>query len=272
MFPSCCIIIPSYKEKPNKYEILALIQCQKILNEYHICIVVPYGLNTIHYDRLLKKHHTNYHFEFFDKRFFDGIQGYNHLMLSPEFYQRFLSFDYILIYQLDAYVFFNKLDYWCSKGLNYLGAPIPYGLIHDVEITHNKKYNDTLNLPYAYNGGASLRKVGAFLDTLSENNTLITKWLSEGLNEDIIFSSLLLQNCRIPDSEALQFCIDNFPRECVSRIEGQLPMLCHGWTKLNDESAEYDGLFWLQYIWKWEYWKLYTRKRIYKKIKKCLHR
>lgn len=272
MTSSCCIIIPSYKEKPNKYEILALIQCQKILNEYHICIVVPYGLNTIHYDRLLKKHHTNYHFEFFDKRFFDGIQGYNHLMLSPEFYQRFLSFDYILIYQLDAYVFFNKLDYWCSKGLDYLGAPIPYGLIHDVEKTHNEKHNDTLNLPCAYNGGASLRKVKAFLNTLSEHNTLITKWFSEGLNEDIIFSSLLLQNCRIPDSEALQFCIDNFPRESVSSIEGQLPMLCHGWTKLNDESAEYDGLFWLQYIWKWEYRKLYTRKRIYRKIKKCLHR
>lgn len=268
----CCIVIPIYKEKPDKYEIRSIKQCLNVLRAYPIYLAVPSKLDTSCYERLLKDQQSNLHFERFANHFFEGINGYNRLMLNEEFYLKFLSYRYILIYQLDAYVFYDKLDYWCSKGLDYLGAPIPYGLIHDVETTHNTKHNDNIKIPHAYNGGVSLRKVTSFIKTIEKNEDIISNWFVKGLNEDIIFSSLLLQNCEIPGTEALQFCIDNFPRESVAHIGGHLPMFCHGWTKLSENSAEYDGMFWMKHIWKWQYWKLSTQKRIQRKIKSCLHR
>jgi hypothetical protein len=36
--------------------------------------------------------------------------------LSASFYERFLDTKYILIYQLDAFVFKDELQEWCDKG------------------------------------------------------------------------------------------------------------------------------------------------------------
>jgi len=44
-------------------------------------------------------------------------------MMSPAFYDAFKAFDYILIYQLDAFVFRDELEYFCSLGYDYIGAP-----------------------------------------------------------------------------------------------------------------------------------------------------
>ena len=271
MKPTYCIVIPIYKSKPDKYEIKSFCQCLKVFKHHPVCLVAPDVLNTKTYINLLKNH-TNYRFELFDRHFFNGIKGYNQLLLSPDFYRRFLSYDYILIYQLDAYVFSDNLDYWCAKGLDYLGAPVPFGLIHDVEITHNAISENKIYLPHAYNGGASLRKVETFFRTTTNQRERIDKWFSDNLNEDIIFSSLLLQTYKIPDSEALNFCIDNFPRENYLRIGSKFPMLCHGWTKFIEDSAEYDGLFWMKYIWKKQYYNLRTRKRVHHILNRLLHK
>lgn len=233
-------------------------------------MVSPDGLNTKTYTNLLKKYHNNYHFVFFDRHFFEGIRGYNQLLLCSDFYQRFIHYDYILIYQLDAYVFYDNLEYWYNKSLDYLGAPVPFGLIHDVEKKHNAKSKNKIYIPHVYNGGVSLRKIETFIQATTENREQIDKWLADSLNEDIIFSSLLLQTCKITDTEALHFCIDNFPRDNYRRIGNQLPMLCHGWTKFIEDSAEYDGMFWMKYIWKKQYYKLRTQKRVRHILKRLL--
>lgn len=44
-------------------------------------------------------------------------------MLTKEFYLRFRQWEYLLIYQLDAYVFQDELMDWCNKGYDYIGAP-----------------------------------------------------------------------------------------------------------------------------------------------------
>ena len=44
-------------------------------------------------------------------------------MLSPEFYRRFSDTDYILVCQLDAYIFRDELLSWCKKEYDYIGAP-----------------------------------------------------------------------------------------------------------------------------------------------------
>ena len=37
----------------------------------------------------------------------------------------FLEYQYMLIYQLDAFVFEDKLDYFCELGYDYIGIPVP---------------------------------------------------------------------------------------------------------------------------------------------------
>ena len=61
--------------------------------------------------------------ETFDPAYFTSIQGYNRLLLSTEFYQRFLGSAYLLICQLDVFVFRDELAGWVARGYDYVGAP-----------------------------------------------------------------------------------------------------------------------------------------------------
>lgn len=45
-------------------------------------------------------------------------------MLSAEFYDRFAAYEYVLIYQLDAFVFADRLAEFCQMGYDYIGAPV----------------------------------------------------------------------------------------------------------------------------------------------------
>ena len=45
------------------------------------------------------------------------------LMLSPFFYESFLDFKYVLIHQLDVFIFKDELNYWCNQNYDYIGAP-----------------------------------------------------------------------------------------------------------------------------------------------------
>jgi hypothetical protein len=90
-----------------------------------------------------------------DQTFFDNIDGYNRLLKSFEFYKKLQGFDYILIYQTDAYIFKNELDYWCSLCYDYIGAPW----------TGLHKWNNH-PLTGVGNGGFSLRNIKSTIKVL----------------------------------------------------------------------------------------------------------
>lgn len=122
----CCIVVPVYKDftdlLPN--EILSLSQLGKILGRHPIVLVTHNGIDTTTYvNHLVSEDSTSVKIENFDQKYFNDIDGYNSLLLSTEFYKRFSSYNYILIYQLDAWVFRDELEYWCKKGYDYIGAP-----------------------------------------------------------------------------------------------------------------------------------------------------
>ena len=113
------VIIPFYKTQHTPYEIMALQQCFKILSGHPIIAVKPAHLN-------LPSEVTQFPFSSvisFADDYFKDIQGYNRLMLDADFYKEFLTFEFILIYQLDAFVFKDDLAYWCSQDIDYIGAP-----------------------------------------------------------------------------------------------------------------------------------------------------
>lgn len=152
------IIIPIYKNSPDEFETISFLQCLKVLHRYKICVVTYDSLDVSYYKNELQNAGVDFAFEFFDKEYFNDIAGYNRLMLSLDFYKRFTQYEYMLIYQLDAYVFRDELEEWCNKGYDYIGAPWFEGF---------QTYEKGCKLWKVGNGGFSLRKVQKFVTVLS---------------------------------------------------------------------------------------------------------
>jgi hypothetical protein len=206
-------------------------------------MVKPESLNV----SSLNEHYPDLHFESFDDDYFANIQRYNKLMLSHEFYNRFLDSEYILIYQLDAFVFRDELSLWCSKGYDFIGAPwlnnpvnkLPIlSTIHHLsfrcaQISRKKSRQSLYNK--VGNGGFSLRKVDSFCKTIYLHEAKINDYLQQKrshlYNEDVFWASEI-PDFSYPDAmEALYFSFDTCPQHSFRLTGGQLPFGCHGWYK-----------------------------------------
>lgn len=239
------VVIPIYKNNLDKDESLSLQQCCKILFRYPIVIVKPESLDI---SEILQKY-PQLETESFDDHFFKGMKAYNTLMLSPLFYERFLGYEYILIYQLDAYVFRDELEDWCRKSYDYIGAPwITRGIfwkkLRDFfkRLTGKKEKRPYLSqvLFKVGNGGFSLRRTRLFYEIAEKEKSLIESYLhpSEGhvdfLPEDVFWAlepHRKNYNFRVPGyKEALLFSFDKYPAECFE-ITHQIPSGCHAWNR-----------------------------------------
>lgn len=96
--------------------------------------------------------------ERFPAHFFRSIGDYSRLLLSEEFYERFSSFEWLLICQLDVWVFKDELEYWCGRDIDFWGAPI----IADWDPSVNESQTPDI----VGNGGFSLRRISAILKVL----------------------------------------------------------------------------------------------------------
>ena len=217
------VVIPIYKPLRADlkwYEQISLERCLKVLGHHPIVFVAPEGRQ---FDYLPSE--KKYAVETFDAAYFDGIAGYNRLMLSPQFYERFSDYDYILLYQPDAFVFSDRLEEFCRLGYDYIGAPwsIAAGI-------RQKPY------PLVGNGGFSLRRVRACFDVLRNNAELIRE-LND--NEDATFSWLgrvRPNEFRVaPIGTASRFSVEHLPERWCRKNENVLPFGCHGWYALSAE-------------------------------------
>lgn len=261
----CAVVIPIYKDGLSSFEVKSLKQCVKILSKYQFVFVSPYGIEMKEINAIMGA--KSYVIEFFEHKFFAGVEGYNRLMMTKDFYSRFCKkFEYILIYQLDCFVFSDQLTEWCHRGYDYVGAPwfIDYG--------EHKTQND---LWLCGNGGFSLRKVSYFLKVLSwpfpfkwnvkliarryyfrlmlsflkgtGNVTLFEVDSSiEGNQEDVFFSYYTRNTSvspNIPSAEvAMTFAFEKSPSYLYELNNNRLPFGCHAFHKW-----EYDT-FWKQFI------------------------
>ncbi len=113
------VVIPIYKETITELEIVALTQCMKVLSSHEIIIIAPVNIKIDNY----KKYLVEYSVKYLPEYHFKSHHNYDRMMLSKDFYYEFIRYKYILIYQLDAYVFSDKLVEWCQYGFDYVGAP-----------------------------------------------------------------------------------------------------------------------------------------------------
>lgn len=165
------IVIPIYKKTLNFFEKIALKQVSRILYKYPVTFVAPESLKFSY-----GKRYDSIYIERFPDEYFKNINSYNRLMLSKNFYQRFLKYESILIYQLDAFVFSDRLQEFCQMGYDYIGAPWLSGLTYEI---YNKKYKN-----FVGNGGFSLRNVESSLRVLQQEQSLCQNWRA---NEDLFF-------------------------------------------------------------------------------------
>ena len=217
------IVIPIYSETLEEQEIISLKQAKTIFEKYDIIAAAPTGLSI--------EERSFSRIESFDADFFTSVNAYNRLMLSPEFYRRFQDYEYILIYQLDAFVFSDRLQYFCDLGYDYIGAPWLHGIFNYVDASHY--------LWHVGNGGFSLRKVAGFINILEKKNPLQSDLIK---NEDLYFSSIVDDGFKVAPKEiALQFSFERQVQKCFELNQNRLPFGCHAW-------ARYDLPFWKQYI------------------------
>ena len=217
---SVAVVIPIYKEEIDELEKISLTQCRKVLKNYPLVFVAPEGKNFSYIA-------PNEFLVQFPPQYFQSVKTYSQLLMSPIFYEPFLSFDYILIYQLDAFVFYDALEEFCRLGYDYIGAAWPYHAWHGVRLEKT---------PRVGNGGFCLRKVKACHKLLSEavhwsNIENIYKNYSEdaffamcGVTEEIKFNVA-------PVEVANLFAMDYYPDRHIKNLGNELPFGCHDWRK-----------------------------------------
>jgi hypothetical protein len=266
---NCAVVIPIYKSTPSDTERKSFDQVLKILGTHPIVLLTYKELILDYYFQIGKINHVDLKIEYFEKSFFEDLKGYNSLCLDVTLYKRFMKYDYILIYQLDAYVFSNKLDYWCNKGYDYIGAPW---------FDDNLSHEEGANLWAIGNGGFSLRKISAFrnlfvmrknifgLKQLYKKKKLTGKgflWLfkawifghennfkfllSEWTDAEDLFYCLRLSDTKLKLKvpalkDAIDFAFEQSPRYLFELNNNTLPFGCHAWNRYETNS------FWRKYI------------------------
>lgn len=214
------VVIPYYHRKLTETEKISFHNCLDVLGHYPVVLVVPEGMGEEDYPS-----EPGLLFEAVPDGWMESVESYNRMMLCKDFYSRFLQYEYILVYQLDAFVFSDSLERFCGYGYDYIGAPWLPGMYYP--------HNLERCMWYVGNGGFSLRKISSFLRIL---DTCPTDSIT--VHEDIFWASRESEQFRVAPVEiALQFAFERYVRQCYSLNHNQLPFGCHAWEK-------YDFGFW----------------------------
>lgn len=259
-----CVVIPVYKSQLTSYEQISLLQCIKTLHRYDIFLVIPQRLkaewanNTYVLDQQIG-------YKTFNDAFFRDIPAYNRLLKWPGFYKAFLEYEFMLIHQLDAFVFTDELDKWCGRNFDTIGAPLFKG--------HDLANKDSVIVGQG-NGGFCLRKVRSCYDVVRSFRSMKFKRRFEGpaaafylrwyrfikhgllfnwsrypfqpiINEDLFWAELvprIFPDFSVPEpTSAIAFSFEVNP-DILFELNGhKLPFGCHAWWK-------YDLEFWKKHM------------------------
>lgn len=153
-----CIVIPVYSVELSPIDKIGLEKLYKVLGykKYPTKFVCPKGLDLTNY----RKIYPNFDIEEFDTKWFKGIYEYSQLCLQYEFYDRFSNYEYMFMYQLDSYIWEDRIEEICNMGYDYIGGPVFSGLSKwDLINKDTGKYE-----PKVGNGGCGWRKIETFKD------------------------------------------------------------------------------------------------------------
>ena len=215
------MVIPVYREQLNPSEVASLVQVRKILGgKYDICFMAPRRMRSFLQGK-------GYSAKYWPDEYFADVRAYSRLLLTENFYECFADYEYMLLYQLDAFVFADRLEEFCSLCYDYIGAPMPY-------------WSSWRNMPTRVgNGGFSLRRIEACRRVVSVKAEIYAR-TGRGeefeITEDKFFGYCGADariDFSIPDTEkALRFSVEFDVRGAWKKLSGDnLPFGCHAWSK-----------------------------------------
>lgn len=273
MKQSVVIVIPVYKTLSSS-EIQSLNSLNKLeQTDTVVCVIGSsnslqsnfHTVESILGDKFEIEHKSFHH------SYFKDVSGYNRLLLSKEFYHQFARFDYMLIFQTDAFIIDGVLGTFLKKNFVYIGAP---WLKADVPEKEGLSVG---------NGGFSLRHIATFSKILQEQLVIpdrfwrlyfpgqtlkrrlfkvfvyLPAWFwcrligksfyfesnkYNWMNEDIVWSRWICNHdeYELPSvQEALMFSFETSPGECYKQNHQQLPFGCHA-------RERYDYIFWKTHL------------------------
>jgi len=265
------IVIPIYRAHLSKFEMISLKQAARKLSSYPFVFVTHKKISTDFLQDTISTFGVVSYKELFGENNFGSIEDYNKLLLDRRFYKRFRHYHYLLIHQLDAFVFRDCLNHWCHAAFAYVGAPWLAGFHAPLQGA------DYVGVG---NGGLSLRKVDQFLRVLSRfsyiekpislldcfsrdtkqfplrslmrlvkcltfSNNTFALFNDYRYNEDDFWGRIVPRNFKwfqVPDAqEALDFSMEVNPRKMFEDNGKRLPFGCHAWWR-------YDLDFWKPFI------------------------
>lgn len=248
------IVIPIYTLKFNKYEEISLKQCIKVLKSYNLFFVGPNWLKA-----QCEKRYKDIGYKEFDDSYFTSTKMYSRLCLEEKFYNEFIDYEYILIYQLDAFVFEDQLKEFIYENYDYIGAPLL-----------NDSYWRTYHVG---NGGLSLRKTQKCIEILREKDNILKKYKEPQIildYEDHFWSYcgyLSEVDFRVPTIErAARFAMQNDSCNVYRTIKKQgFPFGVHMWWNGTDSKYWKNVICHMGYdidINGQEEWKFLRKKRV----------
>jgi len=261
------IVVPlSNRLELTAEEQISLQHLTHYLGKYDKYLVAP---------KRLKVNIAGFGIKRFGKKFFGSAAAHSKLLLSPEFYEAFSDYKFILVYHLDALALSDQLTKWCEMDFDFIGAP--WIKHEDAPYAGNPVYEGKVG-----NGGFSLRKIESFLKViyslryysdpseygddfctskswdlkyikfyrkiaymLKLRNSAIWEISRYKRNEESFWADKAAHYYppfRIPPVEiALDFAFECVPRYCFEKNNYNLPFGCHAWHY-------YDREFWEPYL------------------------
>lgn len=259
------VVIPIYTLRLSATELLSLRQCFSVLGSHDIAIVKPEHLDISTLAELIGGE-PRFRTESFPDEFFAGRVGYNRLMLSAAFYERFASSRYILIHQTDVYVFRDELQQWCQAGYDYIGAPwLPaladvsgWNLPRRAFYLYRRAAGwllpgfHPIRLKYKVgNGGCSLRHTRHCLEATRLLAPAFERAIERSRQKEFfedVFWSVTVNRLRpgtlrvAPYRKAARFSIESHPHMGMELTGGRLPMATHAFARPRNRG------FWAQFI------------------------
>ena len=254
------ILIFAHKPTLEWHEEISLRQCCRVLSRHQIRLVCPVGLDVWEYRRV----EPSLVFDFIPPYWLDSYRAYNRLKIEPFLYRRYAAFEYILTYELDAFVFRDDLKKWCEERWDYIGAPwfagarqatadaLPTGvgnsgfslrrtqaMLRVLRSFGHVIPSSTVMADFKRARCFTLGSLWLFFSRLTYRNNFFAALNDFAGNEDEfwgLFAARRFPWLRVtPYDVAKRFSFEvNAPR-LYRELGGELPFGCHKWTEITPE-------------------------------------
>lgn len=202
---SCCVVVPIYKEKLSEGEQMSVDRTTEVFAKRPIFFFAPESLDTSYYEERYKTATITR----FDDSYFKSVDDYTRLLCTPDFYEAYSEYEYMLIDQPDCWTFRDEIDQFCEMGYDYIGAPWPV-----------KK--GVPKWKGVGNGGFCLRRISKFIDICKRREN------TEYLPEDWFFCVKCADDLNIaPLDVASHFSLEICPETFFFKFGRVVPMGCH---------------------------------------------